>query len=154
MSIVLVGSTSGSVTLQEPAVAGTTVLSLPAITGTLAINETGSYTTTATGFTTSPTGTVFYAITGSTITLNIPAFAATSNATTFTLTGLPASLYPTRAQNLLFRTADNSASSFSIALGIIGIGGNITLYKDLSAGAFTASGTKQLATQTVTYSQA
>jgi len=39
MSIVLVGSTSGSVTLQEPAVAGTTVLSLPATTGTLALTS-------------------------------------------------------------------------------------------------------------------
>ena len=37
MSIVLVGSTSGSITLQEPAVAGTTVLDLPATSGTLAI---------------------------------------------------------------------------------------------------------------------
>jgi hypothetical protein len=35
MSIVLQGSTSGSVTLQEPAVAGTTVLTLPAVTGTV-----------------------------------------------------------------------------------------------------------------------
>jgi hypothetical protein len=35
MSIVLVGSTSGSVTLQEPAVAGSTVLTLPAVTGTV-----------------------------------------------------------------------------------------------------------------------
>jgi hypothetical protein len=35
MSIVLVGSTSGSVTLQEPAVAGTTVLDLPATSGTI-----------------------------------------------------------------------------------------------------------------------
>jgi len=33
MSIILQGSTSGSVTLQEPAVAGTTVLTLPAVTG-------------------------------------------------------------------------------------------------------------------------
>jgi hypothetical protein len=33
MSIVLVGSTSGSVTLQEPAVSGSTVLTLPAVTG-------------------------------------------------------------------------------------------------------------------------
>jgi di/tripeptidase len=33
MSIVLIGSTSGSVTLQEPAVAGTTVITLPATTG-------------------------------------------------------------------------------------------------------------------------
>ena len=35
MSIVLQGSTSGSVTLQEPAVAGTTVLDLPAVSGTV-----------------------------------------------------------------------------------------------------------------------
>ena len=35
MSIVLVGSTSGSVTLQEPAVAGSTILDLPATSGTL-----------------------------------------------------------------------------------------------------------------------
>jgi hypothetical protein len=35
MSIVLLGSTSGSVTLQEPAVAGTTVLTLPAVSGTV-----------------------------------------------------------------------------------------------------------------------
>ena len=35
MSVVLFGSTSGSVTLQEPAVAGTTVLNLPAVTGTV-----------------------------------------------------------------------------------------------------------------------
>ena len=35
MSIVLLGSTSGSITLQEPAVAGTTVLTLPAVTGTV-----------------------------------------------------------------------------------------------------------------------
>jgi hypothetical protein len=35
MSLILQGSTSGSVTLQEPAVAGTTVLTLPAATGTV-----------------------------------------------------------------------------------------------------------------------
>jgi hypothetical protein len=35
MSIVLLGSTSGSITLQEPAVSGSTVLSLPAVSGTI-----------------------------------------------------------------------------------------------------------------------
>lgn len=38
MSIVLVGSTSGSITLQEPAVAGSTILNLPATSGTLVID--------------------------------------------------------------------------------------------------------------------
>jgi len=37
MSIVLQGSTSGSVTLQEPAVAGTTVINLPATSGTMVV---------------------------------------------------------------------------------------------------------------------
>ena len=39
MSIVLVGSTSGSITLQEPAVAGSTVLDLPATSGTVALTS-------------------------------------------------------------------------------------------------------------------
>jgi hypothetical protein len=39
MSIVLVGSTSGSVTLQEPAVAGTTVIDLPATSGTMVVTS-------------------------------------------------------------------------------------------------------------------
>jgi len=37
MSIVLMGSTSGSVTLQEPAVAGTTIIDLPATSGTVGL---------------------------------------------------------------------------------------------------------------------
>lgn len=39
MSIVLLGSTSGSITLQEPAVAGTNTLTLPASTGTVCLTE-------------------------------------------------------------------------------------------------------------------
>ena len=39
MSIVLIGSTSGSVTLQEPAVAGTTVLTLPATSGNVVVDS-------------------------------------------------------------------------------------------------------------------
>ena len=38
MSIVLVGSTSGSCTLQEQAVAGTTVLTLPTTSGTVSLD--------------------------------------------------------------------------------------------------------------------
>ena len=39
MSIVLLGSTSGSCTLQEQAVAGTTVLTLPTVSGTILTNS-------------------------------------------------------------------------------------------------------------------
>ena len=40
MSLVLIGSTSGSITLQEPAVAGTTTLNLPATSGTVVVSGT------------------------------------------------------------------------------------------------------------------
>jgi hypothetical protein len=39
MSLVLSGSTSGSVTLQEPAIAGTTVLDLPATSGNVVVDS-------------------------------------------------------------------------------------------------------------------
>jgi hypothetical protein len=39
MSIVLQGSTSGSITLQEPAIAGTTVLDLPATSGNVVVDS-------------------------------------------------------------------------------------------------------------------
>jgi hypothetical protein len=39
MSLILQGSTSGSITLQEPAVAGTTVLTLPTTSGTVALTS-------------------------------------------------------------------------------------------------------------------
>jgi len=42
MSLVLLGSTSGSVTLQEPAVAGSTVIDLPATSGTMAVLPTAT----------------------------------------------------------------------------------------------------------------
>jgi hypothetical protein len=48
MSIVLQGSTSGSVTLQEPAVAGTTVLDLPATSGALFVTGQSSAVTSGT----------------------------------------------------------------------------------------------------------
>jgi hypothetical protein len=42
MSIVLLGSSSGSVTLQEPTVAGSTVIDLPATSGTMAVLPTST----------------------------------------------------------------------------------------------------------------
>lgn len=45
-SIVVAGDTSGSITLQAPAVAGTNTLTLPASTGTVALLQTPSFATT------------------------------------------------------------------------------------------------------------
>jgi hypothetical protein len=49
MSVVLLGSTSGSVTLQEPAVAGTTIISLPSVSMNMGNGAGGVATNTAFG---------------------------------------------------------------------------------------------------------
>jgi hypothetical protein len=60
MSIVLMGSTSGSCTLQEQAVAGTTTLTLPTITGTVGVLVSGTAVASTSGtsidFTSLPAG--------------------------------------------------------------------------------------------------
>ena len=65
MSLVLSGSTSGSITLQEPAVAGTTTISLPATSGTALVAPTALTVP-------NTTGTVM-------VSGNMPAFSAYSN---------------------------------------------------------------------------
>jgi hypothetical protein len=64
-SIVIAGDTSGSVTLQAPAVAGSTVLNLPATSGTIQASGAG-YTTNGVAYATSATGLV----TGSALTFD------------------------------------------------------------------------------------
>ena len=81
MSIILQGSTSGSVTLQEPAVAGTTVLTLPAVSGTVLT-------------TTSPkAGNVIQVVYGSTTTQVEASFASATDL------GLSASITPSSSSN-------------------------------------------------------
>lgn len=62
MSIVLLGSTSGSITLSEPAVAGTNTLSLPAVTGTFVIAGQNSAVTAGTAVSASSTSVDFTSI--------------------------------------------------------------------------------------------
>jgi len=62
MSIVLLGSTSGSVTLQEPAVAGTSVLTLPVGTGTAVVNGVNSAIVSGTAVSASSTSVDFTSI--------------------------------------------------------------------------------------------
>ena len=58
---------------------------------------TGSFTVTGTGFAgTAPTGTAYYSQIGNQVTIEFPQISGTSNAITFTLTGIPAGLVPAR----------------------------------------------------------
>jgi len=89
MSIVLQGSTSGSVTLQEPAVAGTTVLTLPAVTGTVLT-------------TTSPkAGNVIQVVQGTTNTQ-----VSISGTTAYTDSGLSASIIPSSSSSKILITVN------------------------------------------------
>ena len=86
MSIVLVGSTSGSVTLQEPAVAGTTVLTLPAVSGTVLTTGSSGQSIPKAAL---PTGSVLQVVQG-TLTST---FSTTSS--TYVDTGVSATITPT-----------------------------------------------------------
>jgi hypothetical protein len=89
MSLILQGSTSGSITLQEPAIAGTTVLDLPATSGTIAL--------------TSQTGKVLQVVQGTTTT---PVDVTT---TSYTDIGLSASITPSSASNKILILVNVSA---------------------------------------------
>lgn len=109
-----------------------------------------TFTATATGMTTSPTGTVGAVRNGNAVTLSLPSISGTSNATTFTLTGMPTTLYPSTSKNVLCIIRDNGGA-FAVAMANIGSAGVITLYKDTAASAFTASGAKAIYNSQVTY---
>jgi hypothetical protein len=122
MSIVLQGSTSGSVTLQEPAVAGTTVLDLPAVSGTILT-------------TTSPkAGSVLQVV-------NATYAVETSNITnTYVDTGLSATITPTSATNkilILVNQADCVKFTGNTAVNLRLVRNSTVLYTFAARGSFT-----------------
>jgi hypothetical protein len=107
MSIVLVGSTSGSCTLQEQAVAGTTVLTLPTVSGT--IITTGS----------PQSGSVLQVVQAS----NFSGTNTTS--TSFVTTNLTASITPKFSTSKILVTINTSVAQTTI--GKNGVG---TIYRN------------------------
>ena len=84
-SIVVAGDTSGSVTLQAPAVAGSTVLTLPAVSGTVITTGTTGQVIPKAAL---PTGSVLQVVTAYTST------PVTNNTSTLVSTGLSTSITP------------------------------------------------------------
>ena len=91
MSIVLQGSTSGSVTLQEPAIAGTTVLTLPAVSGTVLTTGSSGQSIPKAAL---PTGSVLQVVQAQ----KIDVFSTTSTSYT-DITGLSVSITPTASSS-------------------------------------------------------
>jgi hypothetical protein len=97
MSIVLQGSTSGSITLQEPAIAGSTVLDLPAVSGTILT-------------TTSPkAGNVLQVVQAETST------ETSNSSSTFADTGLSATITPTSTSSKILVLVNHSTNAKSNA---------------------------------------
>lgn len=116
------------------------------------VTVTGTFTMTGTGFAVAPTVTVSYKIINGVVFLTIPwgGINGTSNATTFTLTGLPTAIQPSVSKELpALISSDAGVVVFTEA---VIAAGTITLNKNGLNSAWTASGVKRLWTTDVSYS--
>src|SRR5262245_29025176 len=105
--------------------------------------ETGTFAITATGMTTTVSGTAQYVKMGRQVTLGLPKLTGTSNATTMTLTGLPVGLNPDPAigGKVLVRTTDNGL----ITTGVLALSiPPINVYRNVAGQAWSATGEKTL----------
>ena len=114
MSIVLLGSTSGSVTLQEQAVSGSTVLTLPAVTGTVLT-------------TTSPKAGNVIQVVSNTTTSQV-----STSSTSFVSATLAASITPTSSSSKVFVIVNTVAQGsttnslyYTIYRGATNLGGTL-----------------------------
>lgn len=119
----------------------------------------GTFTGTGTGFSGAVSFPCTYSVAGNLVTLTIGAATGTSNADTFTMTGLPAALQPpTTAQNLLLSSYNtendgaNLTASSEVLAELAAQSGTITFALNGSASGWNASSTKGFtANQTITY---
>ena len=118
MSIVLQGSTSGSCTLQEQAIAGTTVLTLPTTSGTILTTGSSGQSIPRAAL---PAGSVLQVIQTS----KIDIFSTTSTSYT-DVTGLSVNITPTSSSNRILVFA-------SVSFGTSGDDGLVRLVRDSTA---------------------
>lgn len=119
--------------------------------------EVSSYTATLTGCTTSPTYTVVYTKIGNQVTLMFPSWAGTSNATTKTLTGMPAAIRPSGTYpvyGMISNVIDNTAAATTPGSFYIASSGVITMYPNTAGGNWTNSGTATGQNCCITYTLA
>lgn len=120
--------------------------------------DTGTFTGTFTGMTTVVTGTCTWTRSGKLVTLYIPAGSGVSNASTYTMTGVPAAIQPaTLTQTIGLPPGivfDNStfvlSASKAATVQVNAVSGTLSFF--ISSGSWTSSGTKGLNTPiTISY---
>ena len=107
-----------------------------------AVYNTGSFTVTGTGFSgTAPSGTAQYIQIGKQVTVFLPAIQGTSNATTFTITGILPSI---AAAYLSYSTIPTFDNTFAIngMIQLSASGTTWTLFRDSLGNIWTPSGAK------------
>ncbi len=117
--------------------------------------STGNFTPTYTGFSADPTGTANWTLNGSSVNIRLGFINGTSDATTMTVTNLPANLTPSLAQIVpIVGLHDNTADSAAVGSVLIS-GTTLTFGLDgdnVLGGGFTNSGTKGLQNANVSIS--
>jgi len=121
-------------------------------TNTLDYYKEGIFAVTGVGFSdaTPPTVSWVYNRVGKTVTIVAAALSGTSNATTFSVTGLPEETRPSAQRVCFIRTRD-SGGVWSLGMIFINTDGTATIHKTPNADAFTASGAKAIATTMISY---
>jgi hypothetical protein len=118
--------------------------------------RTGSFTATLTGMTGATTGLVYYAVSGSIVTLSCTALTGTSNSTVMTMTGLPAALQPASQYQAIPVNLENGTADILGMAYVTPGGGTISFYPSVASGwnnaTFAATGTKGLTLFSLTYS--
>ena len=130
-SVVISGNTSGTITLDAPAVAGTTVLTLPATSGTIVTTNT------------MPTGSVLQVVSATKTDT-----ASTGSSTFADITGLSVSITPSSASNKILIIA---SINLSWANGVSK--GGARLMRDSTAIAVADAAGSRLRTTGATYAQ-
>lgn len=116
--------------------------------------EEGSYTGTLTGCTTAPTYTIKYTKIGNQVTIPFAGISptGTSNATTKTITGMPADIRPAATINFGAICSDNGGAN-TMALAQVLSSGVISFNASITA-AWTSSGTAQMSPFCISYTTA
>lgn len=119
---------------------------------TLDYYKEGTFTATGTGFSgTAPTGTATYVRVGKQVTIVLPTLYGTSNATTFTLTGVPSEIVPPSNVNSFPIRINDNGSALTWGCAFPKSDGIFDIRKDPNGSAFTASGTKGIGGGTFVY---
>ena len=114
----------------------------------------GTFVVTGTGFVANPTGTARYVILRDLVVLFLPQLSGTSNATTFTLTGMPVVIRPTQTSNhvVVLTDGQNTSTDGYGLLQLTAASTTITMVCPVTSdGSWTSSGSKTLYATTVAY---